>query len=368
MTPGPAFVVFAYAFPHRKTQDFLIELVLSAYPIACVIAAPWQELGHADRTRYFATALRNASPLDTRSICATLGVRYAELAHNDVEGIRELQNRHGFSLGIISGARILKRAVIDLFDHGVINFHPGKLPDTAGLDVFYHTIRTRAPAGVTAHFIDHRVDAGREIFFEETLLGPDDTPEIVQHNTFQTQLTSLRRLLGMLRDGQLRAEPIDRPRKNEPMTADQKCEMLRDFPVWRSAQFRAQQGRLLLRACEAGSEPEIEAILARIPDLIEHRSPEGWTPLIVAAFNQHRGCVRCLLERGADPNAMGRNGTTVIMYAKTALMNRQEAEYALLQMLLDAGASLDRCDALGNNIVHYVAEAGDMRLLDWLKA
>ena len=51
-------VVFAYAFPHRKTQDFLIELLVAVHTDLTVIGAPIKKLAHVDRTQYFRSSLR----------------------------------------------------------------------------------------------------------------------------------------------------------------------------------------------------------------------------------------------------------------------------------------------------------------------
>ena len=367
MITPPSIAVFAYAFAHRKTQDFLVELVAAGHTNICVIAAPWQQLGHADNGVYFPTSLRNAKALDTAGLCRVLHMAYHEMRHDDVDAIGALRDKYGFTLGVISGARILKRAVIDLFSCGVMNIHPGKLPETAGLDLFYYTIRKQVTMGVTVHMIDHRVDAGRELLFEETPLGAEDTPEAVQYNNYQSQIRALRRFLALLSKGPLSSNVIDRPQKNEPMTPEQKHAVMLEFPTWRAAQFRAQQGRLLLRACETGKAEVVVSVLNQLPDLLEYANPQGWNPLIIAAFNQHRDIVRIMLDRGANPNATGRNGTSVLMYAKTALLNQPDARFDLLEMLINAGASVTRYDAHGKTILHYVEQAGDSRLASWLR-
>lgn len=363
----PALAVFAYAFPHRKTHDFLMELAIGGYRNLCVIAAPWRELRHADGNVYIPTKLRAVSPIKACEICAALGIPYFEIPHEDVDAIAELRETFDLKAGVISGARILKRDVIDLFDSGVVNFHPGSLPETAGLDLFYHTIRCGAPLGVTAHFIDHRVDAGRQIFFEETPIGPDDGPEEVQYNNYQTQIRALRRLMASQDWGAIETTAIERRAKNEPMRPDQKREVLARFPIWRNARHREQQIGGLLTACQDGDCKAVASILTANPSLLECPSPEGWTPLVVASFNQQAECVKLLLDLGADPNAAGKKGTTVLMYAKTAVINRPDTSLVILEMLLDAGADLARRDVYGQDILYYVRKSGDERLAAWLE-
>ena len=235
--------VFAYAFAHRKTQDFLIELAVAGYVNVTVIAAPWKELLHTDSKRYFSTTLRSAHALPIPAVCQALRFNFIECEHNDSERIAVLRDKAGFELGIISGARIIKREVIDLFNEGILNIHPGKLPETAGLDTLFYTITKGVAMGVTAHYIDHRVDAGDELFFEETIIGSDDTVEGVQSNNYQSQIRALRKFIAARDKQSLVRCPVDRLQKNEPMTPEEKSNAISVFPSWRATQFQLQQRR-----------------------------------------------------------------------------------------------------------------------------
>lgn len=358
--------VFAYAFAHHKTQDFLVELGAAGYVNVTVIAAPWKALPHSDSSRYFPTTLNRASPLPTPTLCAALGFSYHELDHDNTIRIAELRDAADFKLGIIAGARIITGAVIDLFEEGILNIHPGKLPETAGLDLFFYTIVKGVEVGVTAHYIDSRVDAGDELFFEETALGPDDSIEVVQSNNYQSQIRALRRFV-CDRDAQvLTRTPVVRPKKNPLMSPEEKRRAVEAFTFWRSAQFQMQRARSLFTACSAGDCATIEILLEAFPDLIEFRSPEGWTPLIVAAHASKRDAVAVLLARGSDPNACGRNGTTVLMYAKTALIGHDKPDLSILRALLNAGADPLRHDAFGKDVYYYLRAEGDRVISNWL--
>lgn len=358
--------VFAYAFPHRKTQDFLLELAAAGFRDVTVIGAPWKPLPHADANQYYPIMLRPAAELATSDVCRALGFEFHELEHDDVNAIEALRNDRGFRLGIISGARIIKRAIIELFEEGILNIHPGKLPETAGLDLFFYTVKKIVPMGVTAHYIDPRVDAGDELFFEETPIGSEDTIEVVQSNNYQSQIRALRRFIKLRDAGALVLTPVDRPRKNEPMTPDEKRDAVKAFASWRAAQYRSQKGRALLGACREGDVGKATNFLAELPDLIEFRSDEGWTPLIVACHAQHFSVVETLLAHGADPNACGKKGTTALMYAKTALIGQKAPDFSILQALINAGADPSRFDAFGRDVYYYLQAEGDTTVANWL--
>jgi phosphoribosylglycinamide formyltransferase-1 len=91
-------------------------------------------------------------------------------------------------LGIIAGARILSRHVIECFRTGIINLHPGLLPNTRGLDALQWALFRDQPLGVTAHLINERVDAGH--ILDQCIIDeyPDDTFVDLSLRLYETQL------------------------------------------------------------------------------------------------------------------------------------------------------------------------------------
>lgn len=359
--------LFAYDFPHRKSQDFIIELAVQLGKNFCVLAAPSKHL-QVDRDFYYNQSLKLASPLSTKDLCQALGVIYCEVEHENYARLSELQVKHGFSRGIIAGARIIPSEIIELFKDGIVNFHPGAIPETSGLDAFYYTILKNVSAGITVHFIDARVDAGELIFFAPLVIGPDDIPEIVNFNNYQLQISALRRLLNMLKEGSIKTEVLRRPKKNPPMSPAEKNLTLKRFSAWRAEQYFLQKQMAFHQACEDGELEKIRAYITASPFLLESRTPEGWTPLILAAYNQHKPIVEYFLKLGANPNATGNKGTNVLMYAKSRLLNQSAADLEIIKLLVNYGADLARCDMYGLTIFDYVREAGDQDLLNALEA
>lgn len=357
--------VFAYAFAHRKTQDFLLEIAAAGQKNVTVIGAPFQKLSVGDTTAYWPHSARRTRAHDTKELCAQLGFDFIELEHSNIGAIATLAHDKGFKLGIISGARILKRGVIKAFEHGIVNFHPGKIPETSGLDAFFYTLKNNVDAGVTTHFVDPRVDAGDFLAFDEVQLGADDTPEMVQENGYQLQILALRRFLIGWQAGTLDSSPINRPSKNHPMQPEEKWVITQHFPTWRAARYMAQQAEQLQAACKAGQRDVALAILDRHSTLLENATPQGWTPLVLAVYGQHSELAKALVERGANTNAAGRNGTTVLMYAKTALIGLSQPDLSLLDFLIANGAEVNRTDCYGKTVSAYLLN--DPVLLDYFK-
>jgi phosphoribosylglycinamide formyltransferase-1 len=359
-------VVFAYEFPHRKTHDFIMEIIANGFRDTIVLAAGAKVLPHSDSRKYFDSSLMSSPPIPTADLCKNMGIPFHLVDHDDYERIYAIVRESNSDVAIISGARIIKANIISLFPRGIINFHPGKIPETSGLDSFFYTIKNRCAPGVTTHFIDSRVDAGQEVCFDAAMVSLTSTPETILENIYQLQRVALRRLLLLLKKGNIPTRPIIRPAKNLPMTPDQKLQVMTGFSSWRAYRWLEQEHDSLVNAVTTGRLQNVISIIESAPCLLDRKTATGWSPLIIAAHNGHIEIVDYLLKRGANPNDSGLNGTTVLMYAKTKLLNTESPKYEMLEILIAAGADVLRTDSFGKTVIDYVAEKGDFRMLKYL--
>lgn len=366
MNERSPFALFAYDFAHRKTSDFIIDLVSVGVRDFVVLAAPKKKLVTQGEAISYRQKIIHCPAVDTKTLCQNFGIPFYSVAHENFSRIRSLRDEHSLHLGIISGARIISADVIGLFPDGIINFHPGKIPESSGLDAFYHTIRSDVVPGVTTHFIDHKVDAGRLIHFDEVQINSDDTPGVVVENIYQAQRIALRRVVHLLGAGAFPSEPLIRPAKNSPMSTLEKYEVLARFSGWRDLIVIRQRIQKLFTACNAGDLPTVVSLLKEFPSLVNVRNDQGWTPLIVACHGQHVPLVVALLQAGATPNLANLKGTTPFMYAKEKLMNDPKANYHILGLLIDAGADLAAQDCFGKSVVDYIRDHNDMRMLAYI--
>jgi folate-dependent phosphoribosylglycinamide formyltransferase PurN len=228
-------IVFGYAFPHKKIYDFLKVLNKEGFKSIDVIAATWVELKSNN------TAYKNDDVVyDIKNICYLLGLNYHECKHEDIQKIEIIKNKSGAELGIISGARIIKSNIIELFKDGIVNFHTGKIPETSGLDSFYYSIKNNCPMGVTAHLIDERVDAGRFIFFDQVEVKIDNKVEDLKENIYIAQLKALSRYLRDYLQQETKFNKIDRPHKNISLSLAEKKNIILGFEEWKENQINLQ--------------------------------------------------------------------------------------------------------------------------------
>jgi len=244
--------VFAYDFPHGKTHDFLLEIKASGISDVVVFSAPKVKLKCSDNNKYYSNFFARVEPINTLELCESLKFKYIKTSHADLDVIKDAVEKYKINIGLISGARIIKKEIIEIFAEGIINFHPGKIPETSGLDAFYYTILNKVPLGVTTHFIDHKVDAGRIIMFDELDIEHGMSPDHLIHNNYQLQLKALRRVLNSYKKNhKLKSENIVRERKNKPLTPDEKYKIMPLFDSWFSLIKNRQDKKKLINSVES---------------------------------------------------------------------------------------------------------------------
>lgn len=164
--------VFAYNWPHFKTQSGLFNLCAAGFKPSIVIGAdPVKLKFYKSKIR---VAPRDLYINDTSRICQLLNIDYRVMIHNSKE-CSDLISKMNLDVGVILGSRILKNELIQSFNIGVINMHPGILPENRGLDNLKWAIVKKIPQGVTSHLIDSKIDMGKMIDRQNIKIYSDDT-------------------------------------------------------------------------------------------------------------------------------------------------------------------------------------------------
>lgn len=223
--------VFVYDFEHWKSQQGIQNLILSKNKPEIILAAPRVEL------KFYRSKIRT-TPKDLflthpKKIAEYYGVDYYVVKHNSEETV-DLIKKYKLDLGIVLGARILKTYVIKAFNKGVLNMHPGILPDNRGLDTIKWAIFNDLPQGVTTHLIDGKIDRGLLVEKEEISVYEDDTLLDLQiriQNLEQKMMLSSVDLLE--KDSINKFQKIKKGQYNTSMPKDLEKNLLNKFEIYK---------------------------------------------------------------------------------------------------------------------------------------
>jgi methionyl-tRNA formyltransferase len=164
--------VFAYNFKHWKTQATIQNLIMAGMKPDVILAADPVDLSfYKSKIRVVPKDLFLWHPKD---LAEKYDIPYYVVKHNSEE-TRQIVTDYDLDIGVIAGARILKPIAFECFKVGIINMHPGILPDNRGLDNLKWAIIKDMPQGVTAHLIDSKIDKGLLLERETIRIYSDDT-------------------------------------------------------------------------------------------------------------------------------------------------------------------------------------------------
>ncbi|HTJ27492.1 MAG TPA: ankyrin repeat domain-containing protein [Candidatus Limnocylindria bacterium] len=114
-------------------------------------------------------------------------------------------------------------------------------------------------------------------------------------------------------------------------------------------------------AARAGRTDILQALhAAHYP--LETRTPEGYTALILAAYDGHPAALHYLLAAGANPCAADRNGNTALMGALF------KGETAIARTLMRTDCKIDQTNNAGETALSFAALFGRLHLLHDLVA
>lgn len=117
-------------------------------------------------------------------------------------------------------------------------------------------------------------------------------------------------------------------------------------------------------ACALGSRDRVYALLAHDPELIGGYSADGFTGLGLAVFFGHEEIARRLVAAGADVNRPSRNAIRVSPLHSAV----ESGRVALLDLLLENGASPDAVEFLEATPLHSAAARGNREMVEKLLA
>jgi methionyl-tRNA formyltransferase len=121
--------------------------------------------------------------------------------------------------------------------------------------------------------------------------------------------------------------------------------------------LKVDQFNTLLHACKTNNYTKVQELINRWHIYLETKTIEGWTPLMVAAYNGSFETVKILIDKGAEVNATNYNGTSVIMYSKTNLLKTNDTK--ITDLLIENGANIYQIDNNGKSVLDWLKEENE---------
>ena len=181
-------LLFVYDFPHAKSVRFIRKLKESDIKIDVIVAASYKKIKKTKRLYDFHKY--NSTSVHPKDISKKFKIPYFNLDHNSSE-VKKIIIDYKINFGIIAGARILSQEIIKLFSYGILNIHPGLLPQNRGLDSILWAIKKNYKIGISAHLINDKIDAGRLVLNQVVVPEKNDNIFDIYKKVFETQINIL---------------------------------------------------------------------------------------------------------------------------------------------------------------------------------
>lgn len=113
------------------------------------------------------------------------------------------------------------------------------------------------------------------------------------------------------------------------------------------------QFEYILSACKNGDLAFLQSV-PKLAKYLEQKNEKGWTPLIVATYNNQKEIVNYLITLGADVHVKNYNGTNLLMYAKNTYLDHDDT--TLLKQIYAMGVEPEGKDYMGYDLFYYIAD------------
>ncbi|MBN2990552.1 diaminobutyrate--2-oxoglutarate transaminase [Pseudomonas cedrina subsp. fulgida] len=176
-------VTFAYLNfkDHPRGHEMLATLMENGH-IPSIVIEEFSDSGIAEvleqqRLLSVLTEYRVREPIE--SLCERNKIPYFTVGDiNNNECLQHIKN-DAVKLIVLGDTRIIKPRLINELEIGIINVHPGLLPEVRGNNPYVWSAIEGSPQGVTVHFIDNGIGTG-PILLKMLLPGiPKDYPTLV---------------------------------------------------------------------------------------------------------------------------------------------------------------------------------------------
>lgn len=122
---------------------------------------------------------------------------------------------------ILGGTRIIKKNIINVPTFGILNGHPGYLPDYRGMDVIKWAVLEEGKLGVTIHMINDKIDSGLMLNRERYLLRAYHTFDILAREAEDLIAILMAKTVIQIENSKATFTPVGKGRYYNTMTQEE---------------------------------------------------------------------------------------------------------------------------------------------------
>lgn len=167
---------------HPYGREMLKQLLSEGF-VPQIIISENSEIADEERDKFLIRIEGNPIAATIEEQISSLDVTHVEVAIHNSEQVMPYLNDLDLDLIIFGGTRIIRGEILDYPKDGVINSHPGLLPECRGSASPAWSVYHDIPIGSSTHFCDNGIDTGELLMRREVLVKRGMTYEDLCYET-----------------------------------------------------------------------------------------------------------------------------------------------------------------------------------------
>ncbi len=154
-------IVYAFLVlkEHPYGREMLRQLLEAGFEPAVVIEED-SPVADEERQKFYERIAGHPLPPTFTDLLSGRSIRRVSVPHHNQQECERLLAEVQPDLIVLGGTRIIRPNILEKARHGVLNSHPGLLPQVRGSASVAWSIYHDIPVGCTCHFVDPGVDTG----------------------------------------------------------------------------------------------------------------------------------------------------------------------------------------------------------------
>lgn len=161
----------------------MLKQLLSEGFVPEIIISENSEIADEERDKFLKRIEGNPIAATIEEQVSSLDVTHVEVAIHNSEQVMPYLNDLDLDLIIFGGTRIIRGEILEYPKDGVINSHPGLLPECRGSASPAWSVYHDIPIGSSTHFCDNGIDTGELLMRREVLVKRGMTYEDLCYET-----------------------------------------------------------------------------------------------------------------------------------------------------------------------------------------